>query len=237
MFKDLQVGTRNEETRNKWVEKKLMEVPAGFRILDAGAGEQRYKSFCSHLQYVSQDFGKYNGKGDGTGLQTGNWDISKLDIVSDITEIPEPDASFGAILCTEVFEHLPNPLLAIDEFSRLLKPGGILILTAPFCSLTHFAPYHFYSGFNKYFYETNLKLRSLDILEMQANGNYFEYMGQEVRRIQTAGIQYSKSKCNLFEKVALRVVLNVLQRFSKKDAGSDDLLCFGYQIVAKKLEK
>jgi 2-polyprenyl-3-methyl-5-hydroxy-6-metoxy-1,4-benzoquinol methylase len=46
-------------------------------------------------------------------------------------------------MCVEVFEHLPEPIKAVEEFARLFKPGGYLILTAPFCSLTHFAPLSF----------------------------------------------------------------------------------------------
>ena len=64
----------------------------------------------------------------------GSWDQTGLDIVGDITSIPEPDASFDAILCVEVLEHVPDPLAALRELGRLLKPNGQLILTAPFCS-------------------------------------------------------------------------------------------------------
>ncbi|MDO9324535.1 MAG: methyltransferase domain-containing protein, partial [Methanoregula sp.] len=134
----------------------MKKIPPGSRILDAGAGEQQYKKFCTHLNYVSQDFAQYDGKGDGKALQTQKWETSNIDIVSDITTIPEPDTSFDAIMCIEVFEHLPEPIIAIKEFSRLLKPDGHLILTSPFCSLTHMAPYHFYPGYNRYFYEKHL---------------------------------------------------------------------------------
>ena len=150
------VGTRNESTREAWLEQALKQIPAGSRILDAGAGQLKYKKLCSHLDYLSQDFAQYDGKGDGSGLQTGSWDQSKIDIVCDISDIPEPAGSFDAVMCIEVLEHLPNPLLALQEFSRLLRPGGQLVVTAPFCSLTHFAPYHFCTGFNRYFYETHL---------------------------------------------------------------------------------
>ena len=84
------VGARNESDRAAWVEKALQRVPAGSRILDAGAGEQRYRRFCSHLEYLAQDFARYDGTGDGRGLQTGVWDQRRLDIVSDIEAVPEP---------------------------------------------------------------------------------------------------------------------------------------------------
>ena len=73
-------------------------MPKGARILDAGAGERRFQNYCSHLEYVSQDFGEYAGGGDVLGLQTGSWDNEGLDIVSDITSIPVGDASFDCIL-------------------------------------------------------------------------------------------------------------------------------------------
>jgi len=100
------IGDDTMEVRFDWVIKQLKYLPEGTRILDAGAGELKFKSYCSHLEYVSQDFAQYDGEGDGTGLQTGKWNNERLDIVSDITRIPVDDASFDAILCTEVLEHV-----------------------------------------------------------------------------------------------------------------------------------
>ena len=45
--------------------------------------------------------------------------------------LPCPDASFDAIISTEVIEHLENPRAVFREFSRLLRPGGHLLLTTP----------------------------------------------------------------------------------------------------------
>lgn len=226
------IGTSNQSNREAWLKKTLSKIPSGSRILDAGAGELKYKPFCQHLNYVSQDFAQYNGEGDGKGLQTGAWDQSKLDIVSDITSIPETDESFDAIMCIEVFEHLPEPIKAIKEFSRLLRPGGHLIITAPFCSLTHFAPYHFYTGFNRYFYQEHLSKNGFNILELVENGNYFEYLGQEVQRIPSIGEKYAGKKPTLIQSLAIKVVLSMLDQFTKKDAGSSDLLHFGCQVHA-----
>jgi ubiquinone/menaquinone biosynthesis C-methylase UbiE len=166
----------NEERRIDWVSNVLKRLSPGLKLLDAGAGEQQYKKFCSHLDYVSQDFAAYNPENVKDGLQMDQWEYGKLDIISDITSIPVNNASFDVILCTEVFEHIPDPISALKEFSRILKPGGKLILTAPFCSMTHFAPYHFYSGFNRYFYQYHLPLLGFDITEVSPSGNYFTYI-------------------------------------------------------------
>ena len=228
------VGKSNETTRERWIEQTLNSVPKNSRILDAGAGTQRYRKFCRHLDYVSQDFGEYDGQGDAEGLQTGEFDYGELDIVSDITRIPEPDSSFDAIMCIEVLEHLPDPIRAIKEFSRLIKPKGHLILTAPFCSLTHFSPYHFSSGFNKYWYAKHLAENDLEIIDITPNGNFFEYVAQEIDRIPSISKRYSNNKPGLLERLSIFVTLRMLLRFSIRDNGSSDLLCFGYHVHALK---
>jgi 2-polyprenyl-3-methyl-5-hydroxy-6-metoxy-1,4-benzoquinol methylase len=45
--------------------------------------------------------------------------------------IPVPDHSFDTIISTEVIEHLENPRAIFREFHRLLRPGGVLIVTTP----------------------------------------------------------------------------------------------------------
>jgi ubiquinone/menaquinone biosynthesis C-methylase UbiE len=230
------VGISNEKNRIAWTIKALKKIPKGSKILDAGAGEQQFKTYCQHLKYVSQDFAEYDGKGDKSGFQTGTWNNSGLDIISDITAIPRPSKSFDAILCTEVFEHLPDPIAAIKEFSRLLKKEGILIITAPFGSLTHFAPYHFYNGFNIYFYKKFLSQFGFEIIELKRNGNYFEYLAQEVYRLNFISKKYAKKiKLGLFSKMVQYFFLKVLARLSINSRGSEELLCFGYFVRAKKI--
>lgn len=229
-------GTHNESTRDEWLGRVLSQVPPGSRILDAGAGELKYRPLCSHLSYVSQDFAQYDGTGDASGLQMGSWDQSRIDIVCDITAIPEPDASFDAIMCIEVLEHLPDPLRALAEFSRLLRPGGWLILSAPFCSLTHFAPFHFHSGFSRYFYETHLPAAGFNILELERNGNFFEFIAQELRRVPLVARRYTASRLRPWEYLAVNLLLPALGRLSRRDRGSADLLCFGCQVLAVRRE-
>ena len=108
LSRPLIVGAANESTRVEWIKHTLKKIPEGSRILDAGAGEQPFREFCSHLTYVCQDFDLYDPNGAGGGLQRPQWDYGTLDIISDIVSIPEEDGSFDAIMCTEVFEHIIN---------------------------------------------------------------------------------------------------------------------------------
>lgn len=228
-------GANSDQSRIDWVAKTLRSIPAGMRILDAGAGELRLKPYCAHLDYVSQDFCQYEGAGDGTALQTGAWDTTQIDIVSNIVSIPVTDASFDVVLCSEVLEHIPNPVAAVREFSRILKPGGTLVLTAPFCSLTHFAPYHFASGLNRYWYEEHLPAMGIEIDQVTPNGNWFEFIGQELSRVRFVSRTYSSPLLGwlmLAASFPLRAALRLLSRW---DRGSSELLCYGYMVKAHKL--
>jgi len=230
------IGDDTSEVRIGWVIKQLKYLPEGIRILDAGAGQRQFEPHCSHLQYVSQDFAQYDGDGDGSSLQTGKWDSTRVDIVSDITRIPVDDASFDAILCSEVLEHVPDAISVLREFSRILKPGGTLLMTAPFCSLTHFAPYHF-SGYNRYWYKHHLPLLGFKIEEIVANGTWFSFIAQELRRSRLVGKMYSSGLLGLITRIMTIPIIIILTLMERGDRGSSELLCFGYMTGSTKLAK
>jgi len=229
-FKDI-----NESNRQAWLKQTLNTVPKGARLLDAGAGELKNRKYCDHLDYVSQDFCQYQGvEGGGLdeGLQSKNWDTTRVDLVSDITTIPAPDASFDAILCSEVLEHVPEPTHALDEFVRLLKPGGVMILTAPFASNVHMAPYHYCGGFSKYWYEYHLVKRGLRIETLVANGDWYALLRQEITRL--GGMERQRGNWSWpFAYAYTLLGLAYFKLRGKKRA--EDLACFGWQCVAVKV--
>jgi SAM-dependent methyltransferase len=88
-----------------------------------------------------------------------------VSIISDAQALGLLDAVFDVVLCTEVLEHLPEPQSAIAEMYRVLKPGGMLLLTTRFLFPIHDAP-HDYFRFTKY--GLRHLLRRFDILELEA---------------------------------------------------------------------
>jgi len=73
-----------------------------------------------------------------------NQDIAELgeniDFVSPLHEIPTADAFFDTVICNAVLEHVANPEEVMDEFRRVIVPGGILYLTIPFMQPEHRDP-------------------------------------------------------------------------------------------------
>lgn len=55
----------------------------------------------------------------------------KVDVVANGDEIPLSDGSQDFIVSSHVFEHFPNPIKALIEWDRLLRPGGVIFMIVP----------------------------------------------------------------------------------------------------------
>ena len=99
-------------------------------LLDVGCGRQPYAEYFGHVSRKRAcDFDAKRGN---------------VDFACPADDIPLPDASLDSILCTEVLEHVPDPLAVWREFHRLLRPGGKVLLATPMYWPGHEEPYDFY---------------------------------------------------------------------------------------------
>jgi SAM-dependent methyltransferase len=219
----------NEAQRNDFVRERLSLLPATSLLLDAGCGSQQYRKYCDHLIYKAQDFAQYNndtgdGFTSGMGGETG-YVYGEIDYVGDIWAVDEVSSHFDAILCTEVFEHIPYPNETVKEFARLLKPGGQLILTVPSNCLRHMDPYFFYSGFSDRYLRKILDENGIEIELIEPVGDYYSWISVELART----MRHHSPLSWIFNGPALLWFM-----MKRPTAASVNTLCMGYHVVARR---
>ena len=101
--------------------------------LDVGCGSRPYESLFNVEKYIGMDVEE-----SGHPSETKRYDIAYDGVL-----FPIDSCSIDGVICTQVLEHVPNPGHLISEIERVLKPGGRLLLTAPFVWQEHEKPYDF----------------------------------------------------------------------------------------------
>lgn len=127
----------------KAVTELLADVPAsGQRLLDVSCKEGEVLQALRSHGFVLRGT---NFEPRGPRL-----DDIPVDYGVDLRQpLPYDDASFDVLLLVEVIEHLENHRLALTELTRILRPGGVLILTTPNIMRLSSRLHFFLSGYHK----------------------------------------------------------------------------------------
>lgn len=142
------------------------------RFLDVGCGDRRFEPlFLPFVEsYTGLEHEAVFASTDASKRST------KPDVLYDGKRIPFESASFDSILCAEVLEHTPDPGVLVAEMARVLRPGGKIIVTAPFAFRLHEEPYDYFRytphGLASLFERAGLKM-----LEKRAFGGVFSVLG------------------------------------------------------------
>jgi SAM-dependent methyltransferase len=144
-------------------------LPAGARVLDAGAGEGRYARYFAQQRYCGVDL----AVGDAA------WDYAGLDAVADLTALPFRSGAFDAALNIVTIEHLREPARALSEIARTLDTGGLLLIAAPQEWEVHQAPYDFFR-YTRYGLAYLIEGAGLEVLEMRPVGGYFRLLARRM---------------------------------------------------------
>jgi SAM-dependent methyltransferase len=121
--------------RESLVLRRLLRALPGRRVLNAGAGagSLTFKMIDAGLDVTSVDASapfcewvraglEERGVADANPVIRGELGTGTLGLA---------DASFDAVVCAEVLEHLDDDVAALEELAAALRPGGLLIVTVP----------------------------------------------------------------------------------------------------------
>ncbi|HMP71848.1 MAG TPA: methyltransferase domain-containing protein [Kiritimatiellia bacterium] len=89
------------------------------------------------------------------------------------------DASFDTVVNIQVLEHVFEPIRMMEEMTRVLKPGGYMILLLPTTSTLHMAPYHYYN-FTRYWSEEALARCGLKKIMLKPLGGVWSSMASHL---------------------------------------------------------
>lgn len=162
------------------------------RVLDVGAGSfSRYQDLFKCSEYIKMDAEK----------------SENIDIVGDAENLPFKSQSFESVVCTQVFEHLKNPQKAADEIARVLKKGGVCLLSVPQVNELHGEPDDYFR-FTKFGLKEILSRAGLEVYKCNQIGGFFTLRAQ-------LKIRYLINRFNIHQK-KWSFVLRPLIRFYGK---------------------
>jgi SAM-dependent methyltransferase len=114
-------------------------VRAGSRVLDAGTGFGRHAFELARqgarVVALDQAADEVTGTRDTLAAMVDAGEV-RADrcagvLRGDATRLPFRDASFDAVITSEVLEHIADDTVAIAELVRVLRPGGVFAATVP----------------------------------------------------------------------------------------------------------
>ncbi len=79
----------------------------------------------------------------------------KPHVQSDASALPFGEGRFDAVICSEVLEHVPNPVAVPAEIYRVLRPHGIVLICVPFLNKIHGDPYD-YGRYTDFFWRKHM---------------------------------------------------------------------------------
>lgn len=194
------------------------------RLLDVGCGIKPYESILRppDSEYVGIDY--------PVTAETQGRPWTKADVFADCVDMPFKDGEFDSVICTQVLEHVSEPKALLQEIGRVLKPGGVLLISVPMSWPHHEEPHDFY----RY---TRYGLEHL----LQETGFAMELCDQRGGLVATViqlwlDSKFEPARSSIFSKLASNlcsIVLNSVANSAEAFRGKSRI-CLGFTAVARR---
>lgn len=137
------------------------------KLIDIGCGRMPYRKELEPLvdSYIGVDHPKVS--------KLYKSDV-KPEVLADAKKLPFQNNSFDIALLIQVLEHVDEPGKVIKEAARVLKPGGILIISVPFFYPLHDMPYD-WGRYSPTALKSFIDQASLRLVKIKTQGSFFEF--------------------------------------------------------------
>jgi len=128
------IGSRLCETVHRAFQKTITaalarHAPRGGALLDVGCWDGVYTVEYGEACRASRLFGVEVCEDQAQAAEQQAIQVARCNL--ELPRFPWPDASMDVVVCNQVLEHLKNIFAVMDEIARVLKPGGILVVSVP----------------------------------------------------------------------------------------------------------
>lgn len=176
-------------------------------VFNAGAGHRpvRVKQRC-----ITADFDE----------------AAPVDFLCDLHHIPLRDECVDSILTIAVLEHTRYPWVVVQEFARILKPGGVIVFCVPFLQPEHAVPHDFYR-YTAYGVQALLGSAGFEVVRQTRLNRFYRGVGW---------LLHERWKKNRGLRAYLQAfVVNQISRRSKEyESGVDAVYTGSYTIAEKR---
>jgi SAM-dependent methyltransferase len=119
-----------------------------------------------------------------------NLSTAKLPHVqADAACLPFPDDRFDAVVCSELLEHVPEPVMVVNEIHRVLKKDGQALICAPFMNRIHGDPED-YGRYTDHFWSRVLEATGFTDICIEKQGLYWSVLVDMLRDLARARAGY-----------------------------------------------
>ena len=182
-------------------------LPAGSLVLDLGGNRTGKRGLF--------DVEKYDLK-----VVYANLSISKRPhLQAEAAWLPLRGEGFDAVICSELLEHVPDPIAVVKETHRVLRVGGILLVCVPFLTRIHGDPFDF-GRYTDYYWSETLKEAGFIDITIEHQGRFWSVLVDMLRDLAYLNENRSVPRNAMLRRLISRAMAKAKQKAVEWDSSA-----------------